>query len=506
MAHMIDMGGTVPGGFGLQKQTIYENGLTIPPMLMFSGDEVVRPTFSLIFDNARFGEVMAPDFLSIAANLRLGERLLGETAARYGIDAIHGSMRYATDVSAEAMRAGFRATPDGVYEGEDLIDCDGLDDGEQYLVHVKVTIAGERAEVDLSGSSRQTRTCINGGWLDSRTGVGVALKYLVDPHTPFTSGVFRDVDIVLPPGSIGCAMPPDGPVMFNFDVQEAVLNAVFGALADALGPHAIAGDLGSGMAHTATGLREDGSMWATVGTCGGEFGPWGATLDGDGENTLVIMVSNCIAPAIEATEADVPGVVMRREYAIDSGGPGTHRGGAATIKDALWLSASDHYPNVVHVKRPSGFGVYGGGSGTGGGVWLWRGSDEWRPQFVGTDKAAYARSEPVAGVLSPTTHELDPGGQYVYPGRQGIWSVTPGSVFRYRTNGGGGWGDPRERDPERVIRDVRDEYVSIAAARDVYGVVIVGDPITDPEGLQIDWAATRALRGSTEADGRGGGS
>jgi N-methylhydantoinase B len=497
MAHMIDMGGTVPGGFGLQKQTTYENGLTIPPMLMFSGDRMVRSTFSLIFDNARFGELMAPDFMSIAGNLRLGERLLVDAIDRYGTDAYLGAMRFATDVSAEAMCAGFREIPDGTYEGEDLIDCDGIDASEQYVVRVKVTIAGERAEVDLSGSSRQTRTCINGGWLDTRTGVGVALKYLVDPLTPFTSGVFRDFDIVLPPGSIGCAMPPDGPVMFNFDVQEAVLNAVFGALAQALGPRAIAGDLGSGMAHTATGVRTDGSLWATVGTCGGEMGPWGASRHGDGENSLVIMVSNCIAPAVEATEAAVPGVVIRSEYAIDSGGPGIHRGGAATIKDSLWLENSSHYPNVVHVRRPSGFGVDGGGPGTGGGVWLWRGNGG-APRFIDIDEPAYELAEPVAGVLDPQTHTLDAAGEYVHPGREPVWEVGPGSTFRYRTNAGGGWGDPLLREPERVLRDVRDEYVSVGAARDVYGVAVVGDPVYDPEGLAIDWDETRALRRSSD--------
>ena len=82
----------------------------------------------------------------------------------------------------------------------------------------------------------------------------------------------------------------------------------------------------------------------------------------------------------------------------------------------------------------------------------------------------------------------------MHVGRRSVWRIDPGSIFRYQTNAGGGWGDPLERDPERVLRDVRDEYVSIEAAREVYGVVVEGDPERDPEGLTVDAAATAALR------------
>ena len=266
------------------------------------------------------------------------------------------------------MREAIATVPDGIYEGEDVIDCDGIDDSEQYRFRVSIRVAGPRLEVDLSGTSRQARTCINSGWLDTRMAVGVALKFLLDPLTPFTSGVYRPIDIVLPPATITCAMPPDGAIMLNFEASEALLNAIFRALASALGRGAVAGDLGSGMPHSCNGLRADGSVWATVGSCGGENGPWGATEAADGENSLTLYLSNCIAPSVEQTESDVPVVVTRREYAIDTAGAGEHRGGAATVRDTLWLTDGDHYSNVLHVRKPSGFGVNGGRDGTGGGA------------------------------------------------------------------------------------------------------------------------------------------
>jgi len=160
-AHQLDMGGVVPGGFTLTKRNIYEDGLVLSPRALFAGGEPVRETWSLIFDNVRFGPILFPDMQSICAELELGERLLSETIARYGVEAVHGAMAYVCDASAERLARALEAIPDGDWEGEDTTDCDAIDDSEEYLVHVKVTKRGRRAEVDFSGTSRQARTCIN---------------------------------------------------------------------------------------------------------------------------------------------------------------------------------------------------------------------------------------------------------------------------------------------------------------------------------------------------------
>ena len=105
-------------------------------------------------------------------------------------------------------------------------------------------------------------------------------------------------------------------------------------------------------------------------------------------------------------------------------------------------------------------------------------------------------SIPVAGVLNPETHQPDPDGEYFYFARVPVWQTKPNTIFRYLTNGGGGFGKAFERDPQRVLIDVRDGYVSIDGAARDYGVAVVGDPESDPEGLQIDEDATRRLRGA----------
>ena len=495
-AHMLDMGGIVPGGFTATKRNVYETGLVLGPILLYKRDEPVKSTWSLIFDNARFGGLLLPDIKTIYQNLCFGERRLVETIDRYGVDAYLGAVRYACDISAERMIQAIANLPDGDFEGEDGIDCDGVDESEAYRVKVKIVVRGNRLEADLSGSSRQARTCVNAGWLDTKMAIGVALKYLLDPKTPFTSGTFRSVDIVLPEGTLVSAMPPDGAIFLYYESVSALALAVFRALRGALGPDAVGGDYCSLSGHAGNGVF-NGFPWTSIGQTGGEHGPWAATKDGDGDSYMVNYLTNNLDPATEAIEAEAPCVVLRKEYTVESGGAGKHRGGAAVMKDTLWLGEGDHYSMALHCKSPSGFGVYGGKSGGTGAVWFWE-PDAYEASnengYIGTDGRAYTRSNPIAGVLNPETKALDPNGKYFFFASVPVWHTRPNAMFRYITNGGGGWGNPLERDPERVKRDVRDEYVSIEGARTLYGVVIKGDPVHDPEGLEIDLEATRQLR------------
>src|SRR5262249_43567635 len=125
-AHHLDMGGVVPGGFSATKTSVYENGLVVSPRALFRAGEPVRETWSLVFDNVRFGELMFPDMQTICANLELGERLFAETVERYGVEAVMGGIRYVCDAAAERMSEALRALPDGSWEGEDFVDCDGV--------------------------------------------------------------------------------------------------------------------------------------------------------------------------------------------------------------------------------------------------------------------------------------------------------------------------------------------------------------------------------------------
>jgi N-methylhydantoinase B len=492
-AHQLDMGGLVPGGFSLAKRNVYENGLVLAPRPLFKAGKPVHDTWSVIFDNVRFGEILAPDMLTVVAELDLGERLLLETIARYGVSAAHGAMTYVCDAAAERMSRALEAISDGTWEGEDSIDCDAAGDDEEYRVHVTVTKRGGRAEVDFSGTSRQARTCINATPLDAKTTVGIAFKYLFDPEGWFTSGAMRSIDLVIPEGTTVSALPPDGAVFAYWEQSQVILSAVLRALAQAVGEHAIAGDRGSADIHNANGVRTDGSPWISAAQVGGEIGAFGGNRHGDADTQMLSYQANGIGVAVEAIESDAPVVVLRHEAVPDTAGPGYNRGGNSMLRDSLWLTAAQHHLMSLRYKRPPGFGVHGGGEGMTGGIWIWD-DPEREPGFSQVGDESYRDSTPVAGVLDPETHAPRRGGVYHYPYRVPFWETGVNAVLRYVTAGGGGWGEALEREPERVMRDVRDGYVTVAGAARDYGVVVIGDPDEDPEGLVVDLEATERLR------------
>ena len=384
--------------------------------------------------------------------------------------------------------------PDGSWTGEAIVDCDGVDDSEEYRIRTRVTKHGGRLEVDFGGTSRQARTCINATALDAKTSVGIAMKYLFDPDGVFTSALLRNVDIVLPEGTIVSALPPDGAVFLYYEQNQAMMAALLRAFAQALGPAALAGDHGGTEIHMAFGAHADGTPWVSVAQCGGEIGPFGANAHGDADSQMLSYLANGIAVAAEAVEAEVPVVVLRHEIVTDSGGPGYHRGGASVVRDSLWLAPAAHSLMTLRAKEAAGFGVNGGGDGKTGGVWVYEPGADGAAPAPGLGPGSYADATPLAGVVHRETNAPDLGGRYVYPYGQPVHPTAAGSALRYLNHGGGGWGNPFEREPERVQRDVRDGYVSIEGAARDYGVVVIGDPESDPEGLRVDLEATALLR------------
>lgn len=314
--HQLDMGGSVPGGFSASKTSVYENGLVLSPRALVKAGRPVNETWTLIFDNVRFGELLRRDMQTIIACLDLGERLLKESFDRHGRDAVLGAMDYVCDADAERMSQALSRLPDGDWSGEALLDCDGLDDSEEYPVRCTLRKRGAR----LDG--------------------------------PFTSGCYRPVDILVPDGAVCAALPPEGVVFAYGESTNALLAAMFQALAGPLGEGAVGGDTGAPNLHSAFGVGARGP-WISIGIAGGERGPWGGSSAGDGDSYSISMQANSIDPSIESAEVDQPLVILRREYLPDTAGAGRHRGGAAVLKDTLWREPAEH---PVHAALQEGHG------------------------------------------------------------------------------------------------------------------------------------------------------
>jgi len=496
-AHMTDMGGLVMGGWETAKANVYQDGLRLPPMPLFAAGKPVASTFKLIYANTRLPDMIVPDLETMYHALELGEQLLVETIDKYGYEAYVGAVRYACDASAESLADALRGIPDGVYEGEEWLDGDGRPDSPEYVIRVRITKVGDRAEFDFRNSSRATRGALNCAWPDIKTAVAMALKFLIDQRNPVTSATLRNVDCVVPPDAIFNPFPPHA-CMFYSTVVRVMVWSIMRALNPALGQDAVA-SCGQGVQAQVECFRPDGSQYPAQAGAGGSS-PWGATRHADADSGQQVFNANMLYEGgVEASERISPHVVLRAEYVPDSAGAGTNRGGASTIRDDMWLAPTRHrFQTLAQKRAQAGGGVFGGGAGAYGATWMWDGEsteEGTHPPFFAAalHDDAYRTARPTGGKFDPVSNEHDPDSDtYVSLGDMQPASV--GAIVRSLSYSGGGWGDPMQRDPERVKKDVRDEYVTIAGAARDYGVVIAGDPTTDPEGLSVDVAATQALR------------
>jgi N-methylhydantoinase B len=314
----------------------------------------------------------------------------------------------------------------------------------------------------------------------------------------------RNIDVVVPERSILNAMPPTA-CQYYWEVVMTIQHAIYRALNPVLGPGAVTAGAAPIVIHS-YGHRPDGREWNSTGYLLTECGPWGATRDGDGDSGQQPVIGNLlVVGGVELFEVRANVVMLASEYVPDTAGPGYYRGGAGNAHDALWRVPAEHRLSLFHARRPmAGGGVFGGESGPTSAGWLFTADTvvQLDPPFIPMSLSSplYAEAVPLGGVLDPVTHEVAADGEYVFqPGRIPSEANT---VVRTFFGGGGGWGDPLERDPDQVRQDVRDGYVTFEGAARDYGVVVRGD-LRHPEQISVDADATAALR-AEQREARGG--
>ena len=207
--------------------------------------------------------------------------------------------------------------------------------------------------------------------------------------------------------------------MFYFEVQSALVNAMLRALAEPLGSRAIGGAYGSTNLHTGEGQNADGTPWFSAAELEAQYGAWGATDSGDGNNHCGLAMLNMIMPAVEEIEPRVPALILDREYLPDTAGPGTHRGGAGLVKQSVFLSGGEHHLVPLHFRTPSGSGVCGGGDGRAGGAWWLHAAEGGSERHVLCPPTAddFRGATAVAGRVDPATGVPDTAGAFAFFGR-----------------------------------------------------------------------------------------
>ena len=436
LLHVADLGGMAPGGLPANATDCFQEGLVLPPMQLEREGEANQDLWSLMAANSRTPAKVLGDLRAMLAGTHVGAERLHELAAEYGVDRLLMLCGELLAYTEQRMRAGLAALPDGRHEGVFVVDDDGVDPNADHAVRVAVTIEGDRAIADFSGTDPQAPGPINASVSQSMSGVLYAIRCHLDPDIPVNDGCFAPLEMILP---LGTLVNPRPPAACNARMATvlAIVEAMLGALAPLHPDRAIAGSCNAHVYVMSGRDPESHEAWSFLDA---QFGGCGALCDADGLDVVapLIMASGGAMHCVEAFELEYPIRFERFEMWPDSGGPGRHRGGLGSQRDIRVLSDSVFNGRATDRCRRPPPGVQGGRDGMGGGWLLNPQADE--PQ-----------------VLPPkiTNHPL-----------------RAGEVVRMRTSAGGGFGDPMQRATADVLEDVNEGRVSVEGALRDYGVVV----------------------------------
>ncbi len=447
IAHQTDIGGRVAGGNASDSTEIYQEGVRIPPLRMYRRGKPNETFFKLFLTNVRVPDKVMGDLRAQLAACRIGAQRLLEMTQRHGRDRFDRYLEELLDYTERLVRSEIERMPDGRFEFVDYIDDDGIN-ADPIVIKVALTIDGDAMLVDFTGTSPQVKGAINSTFSVTKSMAYAAVRCVLPGEIPNNAGLFRAIAVTAPPGTIVHAVPPAAVAargLTAFRMGDALL----GALAQVVPDRAIAAGEGGNSGISIGGYDRDRRPFIYV-----EFvcGCWGARAGQDGIDGVTNVFSDLSNNPVEVIEAEHPLRIDAYELIPDSGGPGKFRGGMGIRKRITFLEAEA----VLQVR-----------------------SDRMRHRPYGLD----------GGRPGAATHNLlvRAGTERDMPSKFTEW-IRRGDTLDHFQAGGGGYGNPFERDPALVLADVRNGLVSLARAKLDYGVVI------DSSTWTVNPIATHDLR------------
>ncbi|MGH7314232.1 MAG: hydantoinase B/oxoprolinase family protein, partial [Candidatus Rokuibacteriota bacterium] len=448
-AHWSDVGGGAPGSYSGLNTNIYQEGVRIPPIKIIEEGRLNRAAMALLLNNMRLPEDRRGDFDASLGACRVAEGRIRRLLARYGRKTVFDCIALNLDRSERRLRARIAALPDGEYVYEDYLEY--FEDGalDPVLMRLTLTVKGDELTADFAGSSPQVPGVVNSTLATTGAGVVVAVKAVLDPEGPINAGTFRPIRLKAPAASI-VDVKLDAPAGAHGEVRKRAVSVMLGALGQVV-PDLICGDLSGTSFPNAMGGRDARRQRDFVyyeAPAGGN----GAHREGDGASAWgnIDFGNVRTIQSAEALESGTPLVVERSELRTDSGGEGANRGGLGFRRALRLLDGEARYSVLSDRAVIPPFGVGGAGPAA--------------PVQVTMVRAH--------GVVALPT-----------PGKVTGLAMSAGDTVVMESAGGGGFGDPLARDPERVRADVTAGLVSRERARDGYGVVL-------SERGDVDTAAT----------------
>ena len=451
--HLPDIGGGVFSSCDFSATEIIEEGLRIPPTKIYKAGRRNDDLINIIKANIRSPEEMIGNLEAGIAGVKRGEKRFQELLQKYDASTVRACIKRILDNSEKMMRSKINQLPDGIYEAEDYVDPVPIGDRQRKPLKIKcsVMIEGSRIFADFTGTSPQVKAGINCTAAVAATGVNNAVKIMLDPGEPGNDGTYRPIQVNVPRGTL---INPDfpGPVSAYMDTGTRCFEVVCRALAQASPINLIAAGDGSSNGLYYQGFDGDRKFINLEFHGGGS----GAYFGADGFNGIRNGLGNTGNQRIERIESELPVQFEAYEIVPDTGGPGEYRGGCSTRR-------------VYRFTTPTDIIVVGGR----------------------TQTAPYGLCSGKPGAKARHVLIDDQNKETLLVSKSSPVGLKADARVAYIPAGGGGIGNPLNRDPDRVLEDVKDGCVSLVAAKREYAVIISR---TDTGGYLVDRSATEKYR------------
>ena len=450
ISHQADIGGRVPGSNASDSTEIFQEGLRIPPIKLYMGGELNETMWRLIEKNVRIPIQVLGDMRAQLSACTIAENQFLELVGRFGLETTRFYMGEVIDHTERLARAAIRKLPDGEFSFEDWIDDDGIDCDRRIRLFCKITKRDDAIKVDWAGSSEQVKGAINCTLSFTKAVSYAAIRSVLDFDIPCNEGLFRAIDVTAPPGTVTNMVLPAACAargLTGFRMGDCVFGALAMMLKDEVGAASDGGNTGVSIGGYDKSRRPFIFVDFACGSWGGR--PWGDGVQGNSN-----MFANMASQSVELIESQNPIQILRYELIPDRAGAGKYRGGVPYRRDYLFTEDEAVLQVRSDRRRFRPYGLYGGHAGR------------------------------------PSRNVLNPDKEARLLDSKLTMHLRRGDVFRHELPGGGGWGDPLDRDPSNVLSDVRNEYISVDGANRDYGVVI------DTSTWIVDLVATQNLRES----------
>ncbi|PDT04129.1 hydantoinase [Rhizobium chutanense] len=437
-AHQSDIGGGAAGTYNAKATEIFHEGIRLPVLKLIEKGQLRDDLWRMLLLNSRCPDLLEGDLGAMIGSTRIGGQRLADVIAQFGVSKGRSYLDALLDYGERRMRQAISELPNGVWQASDFSDTDCFEIVD-IETRIAMTIDDDSITFDFTGTSPQIKGFKNSGIANTHSAVYCALSAFLDPAIPHNEGTYRCVKIIAPEGTVVNALPPAPMTMNTVFPAIDIMNACWGALAQADPERACAG-WGKSVFGISSGKKPDGNVFVLYHWHGSSGGGAVKGRDGFPTSSHQMTLGGMFIPNVETYEQSYPIRVHRYEMRCDTGGAGQYRGGTGVDYVVDVLAGGEHLLRGEGARKKTAAGVNGG-------HWGERGS------IKAFDLAT---------------------GDELYCPPYGVEEVKPFHLVIEAT-AGGGWGDPHRRAPESVLRDVRDGVVSRQAARDLYGVEISAD-------------------------------